>query len=137
MLWVIGTMKEASMHGTIASTRDLAARYVALWNETDAAARRAAIAALWRPDGWHFIKEREVHGYAALEQRVTGSHEKNVRDNRNRFRACADVQRLRDVVTFSWQMVPAGADTVPAVGREFLVLDAEDRIIADYQFIIN
>jgi len=34
-------------------------------------------------------------------------------------------------------MVPAGTDTVLAVGREFLVLDAEDRIISDYQFIIS
>jgi len=34
-------------------------------------------------------------------------------------------------------MVPAGADTVLAVGRQFLVLGAQDRIITDYQFIIS
>jgi len=34
-------------------------------------------------------------------------------------------------------MVPAHADTILAVGQEFLVLDAEDRIITDYQFIIS
>ncbi len=116
--------------------QDLAARYVAVWNETNADARRAAIAGLWRQDGAHFIKEREARGYLALEQRITSSHEKNVRDNGNRFRARPGAQRLRDVVTFTWDMVPADADTVLAVGLEFLVLDADGRIITDYQFII-
>src|SRR5581483_2021800 len=116
-------------------TQDLVSRYVALWNEFDADARRAAIVALWREDGAHFVKEREARGHAGLEQRVVGSFEKNVRGKNYRFRPRDDVQRLRDVVTFSWEMVPAGADTVLAVGREFLVLDAEDRIITDYQFI--
>jgi hypothetical protein len=32
--------------------------------------------------------------------------------------------------------VPADADTVLAVGLEVLVLDDEDRIITDYQFIL-
>jgi hypothetical protein len=116
---------------------ELAARYVAVWNETDADTRRAAIASLWRPDGVHFVKEREARGYAALEQRVIGSHEKNVRDNGHRFRVRPGAQRLRDVVTFTWEMVPASADTVLAVGLEFLVLDAEDRIVTDYQFIVT
>ena len=125
------------MDNAVNGAQDLAARYVALWNETDAEARRAAIADLWRPDGMHFVKERIARGHAGLEQRVIGSYEKNVRDKGNRFRARGDAQRLRDIVTFSWDMVPAGTDTVLAVGREFLVLDAEDRIISDYQFIIS
>ena len=119
------------------TAQDLAARYVALWNETNADTRRSAIASLWRPDGRHFIKEREATGYAALEQRIAGSHEKNVRDNGNRFRVRSGAQRLRDVVTFFWEMVPANADTVLAVGLEFVVLDAEDRIVTDYQFIVG
>jgi len=119
------------------NTQDLIARYVALWNEADADARRAAIAALWREDGAHFVKEREARGHAGLEQRVIGSFEKNVGGKGNRFRLRDYAQRLRDVVTFTWEMVPAGADTVLAVGQEFLVLDAEDRIIADYQFILS
>ena len=119
------------------SAQDLAARYAAIWNEADADARRAGIAALWRPDGAHFVKDREARGYAALEQRVIGSYQKNVRDKGNRFRVRPDAQRLRDVVTFTWEMVPAGAETVLAVGREVLLLDAADRIITDYQFIIS
>ena len=118
------------------TAQDLAARYAAVWNETNAAARRAAVAGLWRPDGVHFVKAREARGYAALEQRIIGSYEKNVRDKGNRFRVRADAQRLRDVVIFTWEMVPADADTVLAIGLEVLVLDDEDRIITDYQFIL-
>ena len=118
------------------NAQDLAVRYVAAWNETDADARQTAIASLWRPDGAHFVGDREARGYAALEQRIAGSHEKNVRDNGHRFLARPGAQRLRDVVTFTWQMAPANADAVLAVGLEVLVLDAEDRIVTDYQFII-
>ncbi|MGZ5194359.1 MAG: hypothetical protein ACXWJM_03190, partial [Ramlibacter sp.] len=58
----------------------LAERYVALWNETDATLRRTEIEQLWVPEGEHFVQTRQVRGYEELERRVTGSHEKNVRD---------------------------------------------------------
>jgi hypothetical protein len=121
------------MEVTMNTAQDLAARYAAVWNEPDADTRRAAIAGLWRPDGTHFMGEREARGYAALEQRVVGSYEKNVRDKGNRFRAREDAQRLRDVVTFTWEM--AAADAVVAAGRAFLVLDADSRIVTDYLFV--
>lgn len=119
------------------TAQDLAARYAAVWSEPDAEVRRAAIATLWRPDGVHYVKEREARGYAALEQRVSGAYEKNVRDNGNRFRARPDAQRLRDVVTFTWEMLPRDGEAVLAVGLEVLVLDADDHIVTDYQFIVG
>ncbi len=70
------------------------------------------IAALWVPDGQHYVEGREARGYEALEKRIRGSHEKNVRDDGNRFRAAKDVRRLRDVVTFHWEMLPADSETV-------------------------
>jgi hypothetical protein len=119
------------------SAESLVTRYVALWNEPDADVRRAVIADLWREDGVHFVNDREVRGYAALEQRVISAHEKNVRDNGNCFRVRPGFKRLRDVVTFHWEMVPRNGETLLAVGLEFLVLDSSDRIIADYQFIVS
>jgi hypothetical protein len=64
----------------------LAQFYVAVWNEPDPQARRKAIERLWRTDGHHFVNSMHVQGFDALEQRVRGSHEKNVRDAGNRFR---------------------------------------------------
>src|SRR5882724_4240250 len=69
----------------------LADRYVAVWNEKDEERRRDAIAALWVPDGQHFVAAREAQGYDDLEKRIRGSHEKNVRDDGNRFRAAPAV----------------------------------------------
>jgi hypothetical protein len=118
------------------NAQDLADRYAAAWNESDPAARQRAIADLWDPDGVHYVKMREARGYDALEKRVTGSYEKNVRDAGNRFRAVPNAQALRNVVTFNWEMVSANAGKVLAVGLEFLVLDEQGRIVADYQFIV-
>jgi hypothetical protein len=112
----------------------LADRYVAVWNERDEGNRRAAIAALWVPDGQHYVKGQEARGLDALEKRVRGSHEKNVRDNGNRFRAASDARRLHDVVTFHWQMLPADRETVLATGLEFLIIGDDGRILVDYQF---
>jgi hypothetical protein len=47
----------------LADLAELADRYVALWNETDAGARRAAIATLWVPEGEHFVRTLQVKGY--------------------------------------------------------------------------
>lgn len=115
---------------------ELADRYVALWNLTDAGARRDTIASLWVPQGEHCVRTLQAKGYGALEQRVASSHEKNVRDNGFRFIATGDAQLLRDTVMFHWQMVPAAGGPVAAVGLEFLLLAEDGRIAIDYQFIL-
>lgn len=115
----------------------LADRYAAVWNEADAEARRKAITELWAPEGRHAVKTREARGYDELEARIVGAYEKNVRDRGNRFRAAKNAQRLKNVLTFNWEMVPAGGEEVLAVGLEFLVLDEQGRILEDYQFIVS
>jgi hypothetical protein len=112
----------------------LADRYVAVWNERDEGSRRTAIAALWVPEGQHYVQGQEVRGHDALEKRIRGSHEKNVRDNGNRFRAARNARRLHDVITFHWEMLPADSETVSVRGLEFLVIADDGRILADYQF---
>ncbi len=116
--------------------QQLADRYAAVWNEADPAIRRAEIEQLWRPEGEHFVKTREVRGYAALEERVTGAYDKNVRIAGHSFRAVRNAQRLRDVVTFNWEMIEPATREVLAVGLEFLRIDADGRIVTDHQFIV-
>ncbi|MCP3373614.1 hypothetical protein [Bradyrhizobium cajani] len=116
------------------SPSSLANRYVAVWNESDAERRKSQIADLWIPQGRHYVGDREFEGYDALETRVREAHEKNVRDNANRFRAADDARRVHDVVVFHWEMLPASGETILARGLEFLVVDGSGRIVADYQF---
>lgn len=117
--------------------QELADRYAAVWIDPDAAARRRAIAELWAPHGLHYWQTFEARGYAALEKRITDSHNKNVRDGGYRFRAARNAQALGNVVTFNWEMFPAAGDAVVAVGLEFLVLDAHGRIVSDHQFMVR
>ena len=131
---------------------DLVERYVALWNEPDPNARRAAISALWADDGAHVLQPPqeirdgaaaigfsapalEARGHAALERRVTRAHEDFVAPGEYVFRSRADAVALGDVVKFGWEMVPVGGNEPAAAGLEFLVLDGNGRIRTDYQFI--
>jgi hypothetical protein len=113
----------------------LADRYVAAWNERDADRRRNAIAALWSPDALPHSGAREAREYEVLEKRIRGRHEKNVRRDGARFRADRNAHRLSDVVTFRWEMLPADSETVLASGLEFLIVDAEGRILLDHPFV--
>lgn len=115
--------------------QDLADRYVAVWNETDEKVRRSAIARLWTPEGNHFVNTLEARGFEALEARITGAHERNVRDNGNLFRVRQDARRLSDIVTFHWDMVPAQGGDSLAVGLQVLMTAEDGRIVTDYQFI--
>ena len=115
--------------------QELADRYVAAWNETDAKRRRQAIEGLWVSDGEHHVNTRHVVGYDGLEERIRTSHEKNVTNSNNVFRAVQDARRLHDVVTFHWQMLPADRDEVLATGLQFLIIGDDGRIVTDYQFV--
>ncbi|MER7583631.1 hypothetical protein [Kitasatospora sp. NPDC097691] len=133
------------------SAQRLADRYAALWTESDAVARRGAIERLWAEDGVHLLHPPveareaaarvgfaepvlEARGYEELEFRVARAHEEFVAPGEFTFRARPDAVRLRDVVRFSWEMVPVGGGEPVGGGTEFVVLDADGRITADYQF---
>ncbi|SES25974.1 hypothetical protein [Actinokineospora terrae] len=129
---------------------DLADRYVAVWNEPDPDARSAAVAGLWAVGGRHVLQPPqevvrvaaelglsttfEAQGHGELTERVRLAYEEFVAPGLYAFRRRDDVRRLRDLVKFTWEMVAADG-AVAGVGTEVLVLDAEGRIVADYQFI--
>jgi hypothetical protein len=106
----------------------LADRYVAAWNEPDATKRLEAIAALWAPGA-------SRRGFGALGKLILGSSERNGGRDGVRFRAAPSARRRRDVVTFRWEMLLAGSETVLASGLEFLVVDDEGRILVDHPFV--
>ncbi|MDJ0345160.1 hypothetical protein QMK19_31975 [Streptomyces sp. H10-C2] len=131
--------------------QELADRYVAVWNEPDAGVRRKLVSELWSPDGVHVLQAPqemrksavelgfsdatlEARGHEELEVRVSRAYEDFVAPGEMVFRARRDAARLRNVVTFHWEALQRTGE-VGAVGLEFLVLDEEDRITSDYQFI--
>jgi len=113
----------------------LADRYVAAWNEPDATKRFIAIAALWAPDARRDGGARQPRGLGALGKLALGSAEKNGGQDGIRFRAAPSARRRRDVVTFRWEMLLAGSETVLASGLEFLIVDDEGLILVDHPFV--
>jgi hypothetical protein len=125
-------------------------RYVAIWNEPDAAARRDTIRELWAEDGRHVLQppqeirataatlgldaKLEAQGHDELEARVTRSHEEFVASGQFTFRSRDDAAALDGVVKFHWEAVDRDG-AVAGVGLDFLVLDDDGRIRVDYQFI--
>ncbi|MFK4088471.1 hypothetical protein ACI2LF_30435 [Kribbella sp. NPDC020789] len=134
-------------------TAELVARYVGVWGEADAERRRKVIEELWVEDGKHYLdapaefravasglgfgfaaSTLEAAGYDELEARVARSYEEFVAGGEYEFRARDNAVRLKDVVKFTWEMVATASGEVVGEGLEVLQVNADGRIVADYQF---
>jgi hypothetical protein len=114
---------------------ELTDRYVAVWNEPDATARDAGVAALWSANARAFTSANEYLGLEAITGRVAAAHEKFVAGQGYVFRALGPAEAHHDGVRIRWEMASsAGGDAVSG-GVQFLLLDADGRIRLDYQFI--
>ena len=109
-------------------------RYLAMWNEPDAAIRRTTILTQWAPDAANYTATIEAVGHAAIENRVTAAHEKYVATGEHRFQLHQPYVAHHGAVRVWWEMVTVADGTIAAVGQEFLVLDEDGRIVSDHQF---
>jgi hypothetical protein len=109
----------------------LADRYVAAWNESDAAKRSSAISALWAPDA---LGHRTAGGYAARTTLSVAAPEKRGRREGVCYRAAPTARLRGDVLTFRWEMLLADSETVLASGLEFLIVDDNGRILINHPF---
>jgi hypothetical protein len=112
----------------------LVERYMAIWNEPDEAVRASEIAELWAPEGVHQILDFIMKGHATIAGRVGRAYVQWVEQQNHLFRSAGDVMSYENVVTFHWEMVPAGKEEVISVGFDFLILDDQGRILVDHQF---
>jgi hypothetical protein len=114
---------------------DLAHRYLAIWHETDADARRLAITQIWSEYARVCTADNEYTGRAAIQARVTAAHDKWVAQGGFVFRQLGDADTHHDGVRIRWEMVPAGGGEAASAGVQFLLLDADGLVRFDYQFI--
>ncbi len=131
---------------------DLVEQYLALWNDPDPAHRRETVRELWAARGEQLLQPPvamqeaaqaigfsldalAARGHAELETRVSRAYADFVAPGQYVFRRRDTPTRVANVVKFRWEMVQRVDGQVAAVGLEVLMLDAEDRIISDYQFI--
>ncbi|MDX3225997.1 nuclear transport factor 2 family protein [Streptomyces sp. ME19-01-6] len=114
---------------------EFATRYIALWNEPDPHARRKAITELFAPETAHYTPTQEVHGHAAMEERVTIAYEKWVKPGLFAFRAVPNASGHHDAVRFNWEMYTVATGEMDSRGFDFITLDEHGLIRTDHQFV--
>ena len=82
---------------------ELIDRYIAMWNETDAAKRRALIARTWTEDARYLDPLLEGAGHAGIDAMVAAVHE---RYPGHRFTRTSEVDVHHDRVRFDWTLGP-------------------------------
>ncbi|ARF53083.1 nuclear transport factor 2 family protein [Streptomyces gilvosporeus] len=115
-------------------------RYVAVWSEPDAAARKRAVADLWAPDGAEFIEGAQFRGHDELVGRVTEAYGLFVASGEYHVTADNHVTVHDDVVMLTIQLTYAKGpqvDEVAWAARVFLVLDDDGRIVQDYHLTVQ
>jgi hypothetical protein len=106
------------------ATPDLAGRYLAAWNETDPAARGAALAALFADDVRYTDPLVTAEGRDALDATI-GAVQGQFPGFA--FRLAGPVDAHHDQLRFTWELGPAGQEA-PVAGFDVAVLDGDGRI---------
>jgi nuclear transport factor 2 (NTF2) superfamily protein len=117
----------------MASVEAMIDRYVASWNEPDAAERRRVIDDIWSTDGVYRNATSTFEGHNGIEQAVTAAYDAFTA-NGFRFQV-ASVQTNHDAVRYQWEMVPAAGGEPDSIGTHVAMLGKEGRLLSDHQFI--
>jgi hypothetical protein len=108
----------------VTATPELAARYLATWNETDPAQRRAAVEALFTDDARYTDPLVDVTGHDAIESTVAAVQ---AQFPGWVFRLAGPVDGHHDQLRFTWHLGPEGQEA-PVVGSDVAVTDGTGRI---------
>jgi hypothetical protein len=153
---LVPTAARLTVMRTSEQLNQLVDRYISLWNDPDPAVRRKLIHEVWRPDGAEVLVDPpqeireaaknlefpiptlDVHGYDALEARVTRAYDMFIAPGEYVFRRHGEVSELLDhVIVYKWDMVTVADGEPVGGGAGILVLDGDDRIRVIYQTIVQ
>lgn len=110
---------------------DIAQRYVATWNETDATRRRALIDGLYAPDARYTDPTVQLAGTSAIDEFVAGVQQQFTGYV---FSLGSPVDAHHDQSRFHWHATAPGATDPAYVGFDVIV--AQDGRVRDvYGFI--
>ena len=99
-------------------------RYLAVWNETDPAARRAAVAEVFSIDARYTDPLGAAAGHEAIEATVAAVQ---ARFPGFRFRLSGPVDAHHDQLRFTWELGPGGQEA-PIAGFDVATVDDDGRI---------
>lgn len=104
--------------------RQVARRYIELWNERTANRRREMLAANWTDDARYVDPLMSGSGHDGVDALISGVQQKFPEF---RFSLIGEPNGFGDHVRFSWGLGPDGADS-PIKGTDFAVLSGDGRI---------
>jgi hypothetical protein len=105
---------------------ELIDRYIALWNEADAARRRDLIARTFTEKATYLDPVLEGNGADGIDAMVGAVHEKYPG---YRFARTSDVDAHHDRARFSWELAPEAGPAL-VKGIDFATLSADGRLQA-------
>ena len=111
---------------------ELAERYIAAWNETDADARSAAVAALYAEDARYTDPLVDAEGREAIAATIAAVQGQFPGFE---FRLAGPVDAHHDQARFGWELGPAGAQEAPIAGFDVAVRDGAGRLRRVFGFL--
>jgi hypothetical protein len=109
---------------------ELADRYIAAWNETDAVQRRDLIARTWTDDATYLDPMMAGEGCSGIDAMIAGVQ---TQFPGFQFRRKGEVDAYNDRIRFTWVLGPAGGEPIVG-GTDFGVID-QGRLAAVTGFI--
>jgi len=130
-------MTQTTGQALSATSRGIADRYMAVWNESDPAARRVAVASLWAPDGVEFLEGGTRYGgHEELTDRVTRAYEAFVATGKYDVTSAGDIAEHDDLITFTAQLTTPDGQ-VDWAARVFVLVGPDGLIREDYQLTVQ
>jgi len=106
-------------------------RYIAAWNETDAAKRRGLVAELWAADGSYTDPLADVRGPEAIAELI-GAAQQQFPGLVFTLGGPADANHHQ--ARFSWHLGPPGGEPI-VIGFDVVVLDDAGQIASVHGFL--
>lgn len=111
---------------------ELAQRYIAVWNEPDAARRRSAVAEVFTEDASYTDPLADVRGHDGVASVIEGAREMFPG---HLFRLVGGVDAHHDVARFGWELVPHGGGGSLVIGFDVAVRAPDGRLAAVHGFL--
>ncbi|MFO1061986.1 MAG: nuclear transport factor 2 family protein [Dongiaceae bacterium] len=109
----------------------LVERYIATWNETDPARRRALIAATWTEDALYLDPLMRGEGQAGIDAMIAAVQQ---RFPGHRFRSTGALDAHNDRIRFGWSLGPQDGPAL-AAGLDVGVVAGDGRLQSITGFI--
>jgi hypothetical protein len=112
------------MEETMEQHQSIVERYLAIWNEVDAAQRQDQIARTWADDAYYIDPLMEGDGHAGINALVQAVQQQFPDF---RFRQLGAVDGHHSYVRFSWELGPEG-EPAPIAGSDVATLSPDGRL---------